>query len=526
VATFPAGGKQVSDQTPYENIELQGDPADQIIIGFERGLGALDAEQRRITIDTAINRLSEDFGPRLLPEPFIAAPPERKDVFFAVTLIRLRPDRTLEELQAEIRKGTYEGVGWAEPNASVTPASFNDPLSSVQWALDVLGATEPWTVSPPGPATILGIVDSGLRRPGGGLHSDLGLVEPVAVCQPPFFFTNNIDRIGHGTFLAGTMAAVPNYTGIASPIDPGWNIRLLPVQFFSPRVPPNALYAAIGIVWAALRPAKVINASWHVASNGGLVTLRNAIVFANAFDCLIVFAAGNDGTDNEIYPIYPANFGNDPAFAGNVLTVAASDRYDAKAYFSNYGRNTVHIAAPGMRILTTAPYLDGTPRYIEYSGTSAAAAYVSAGAALVFALNPAWSSQDVVRHLLASAVSSKNLMLTCINGKRLSLKRAVYGPLTLTAPLAGASLPVNLPATVTWTLDPNYNNPGLAQVNITFTEQAGPVHLLGTVGIGAGFASWTPTSPPLPPPPVIGRITITPTTGNFPMKIEPVTITP
>ena len=62
-----------------------------------------------------------------------------------------------------------------------------------------------------------------------------------------------------------------------------------------------------------------------------------------------------------------------------------------------------------MRILTTGPYLDGTPRYIEYSGTSAAAAYVSAGAALVFALNPAWTSQDVVQHLLASAVTSKNL---------------------------------------------------------------------------------------------------------------------
>ena len=63
-------------------------------------------------------------------------------------------------------------------------------------------------------------------------------------------------------------------------------------------------------------------------------------------------------------------------------------------------------------------------------------------------------------------------------------------------------------------------------MNITFTEQAGPVHLLGTVGIGSKPVSWTPTSPPLTAPPVIGRITITPTTGNFPMKIEPVTITP
>ena len=54
-----------------------------------------------------------------------------------------------------------------------------------------------------------------------------------------------------------------------------------------------------------------------------------------------------------------------------------------------------------MRILTTGLYLDSEPRYAEYSGTSAAATYVSTGAALVFALNPTWTSQKVVQHLLA-----------------------------------------------------------------------------------------------------------------------------
>jgi subtilisin family serine protease len=517
----------VSDQMPYESIELLGDPADQTIIGFKPELGAMNREQRRSIIDAAINQLTKDFGTPLLPEPLIAEAPERKDVFFAITLIRLKPERTLEELQDEIRKGTYAGVGWAEPNASVRLAGFNDPLSSQQWALEVLGVTGPWTVSPaPGHKTILGIIDSGLRRPGGGLHADLGRVEPLIFCQPPGFFSRGEDRVGHGTFLAGTMAAKPDTTGIASPIDPTWNIHLLPVQFFSPLVSPNAAFAAHAIAFAASNPplhrARIINASWHVAAgDGGLTALRTAIVFAKAFDCLIVFAAGNDGTDNEVYPTYPANFGSDVTLAGNVLTVAASDRHDAKAFFSNYGQNTVHIAAPGTRILTTGPHLDGAPRYTEYSGTSAAAAYVSAGAALVFALNPTWTSRNVVQHLLASADTCKNLMLACIGGKRLSLKRAVYGPLKLTAPVAGASLPANTPTNIAWTVD--YNNPNLVQVNITFTEQGGTVHPLGTVGIGTSPFTWTPTSPPLP---VLGRITITPTTGNFPVKVEQVTITP
>jgi subtilisin family serine protease len=533
LATFPAGGKQVSDQTPYESIELQGDPADQTIVGFKPELGLIDPERRRSIIDAAINQLSKDFGTPLLPEPLIAEAPDKKDAFFAITLIRLKPERTLEELQDEIRKDTYAGIGWAEPNASVRPAGFNDPLSSQQWALEALGVTDPWTVSPaPGHKTILGIIDSGLRRPGGGLHADLGLVEPLALSQPSGFFSQGEDRVGHGTFLAGTMAAKPDTTGIASPIDPTWNIHLLPVQFFSPRVSPNAAFAAYAIAYAASNPpphrARIINASWHVAAgDAGLATLKAAIVLAKSFfDCLIVFAAGNDGTDNEIYPTYPANFGSDAALAGNVLTVAASDRYDAKAFFSNYGQNTVQIAAPGMRILTTGPYLDGAPRYTEYSGTSAAAAYVSAGAALVFALNPTWTSQEVVQHLLASAVTCKNLTLACIGGKRLSLGRAVYGPLKLTAPVAGSALPANTPANIAWTID--YNNPKLAQVSITFTEggTAGTVHPLGTVGIGTSPFPWTPTSPPLPPLPVTGRITITPTAGNFPVKIEAVTITP
>ena len=74
----------------------------------------------------------------------------------------------------------------------------------------------------------------------------------MAVCQPPRLFPDCIDRDGHGTFLAGTIAAVPgNNTGIGSAVPAAWNISLLPVQFFSPDVPPHAAYAAVAIVHAA-----------------------------------------------------------------------------------------------------------------------------------------------------------------------------------------------------------------------------------------------------------------------------------
>ena len=342
----------MSDQTLYESIELQGDPADQIIIGFKPDLGLLDPEQRRSIIDAAVNQLSKDFGTPLLPEPFIAAPPERKDVFFAIMVIRLKPGTHPGGAAGRDQEGHLSGrrMGRAQRIRQARWLQRPSVLAAMgagrargDGSLDYLAVAAV-------PATILGIVNSGLRRPGGGLHADLGRVEPVAVCQPPLFFQQR-HRPGGPWHLPGRHDGSRaqnsgSATGIASPIDPAWNIRLLPVQFFSPRVPPRPLYAAIGIVWAALRSAKVINASWHVASGGGAVTtLSDAVVFAKAFDCLIVFAAGNDGTDNEIYPTYPANFGSDAAFAGNVLTVAASDRHDARL-FSRITGGTPSISPP------------------------------------------------------------------------------------------------------------------------------------------------------------------------------------
>ncbi len=218
----------------------------------------------------------------------------------------------------------------------------------------------------------------------------MGTVEPLVDCQPqpagsfPGLFLDGIDNDGHGTLLAGTIAAVPgNAIGVASPVPTPWNISLMPVKFFDAGAPATASNAAIAIVHAAIHffdplrnatPVKVINLSWHVAPGdwGALVTLNGAITFASLLGCLVVFAAGNDGTDNEVYPTYPANLGSqNPLIKGQVLTVLATDRYDAKASFSNYGRHIVDIGAPGLHILSTGRYLVNPPRYAEYSGTGA-----------------------------------------------------------------------------------------------------------------------------------------------------------
>ena len=339
----------------------------------------------------------------------------------------------------------------------------------------------------------------------GSVHYDLGYVEPLLDCQPqpgygfPGLHLDGIDQDGHGTLLAGTIAAVPGNTeGVSSAVQPSWNISLLPVKFFSPAAGPDAGHAAIAIAHAVIKGAKVINASWHVATGDAeLWMLRVALLFAALGNRLVVISAGNDGTDNEIYPTYPANFGS--LFKDHVMTVAASDRDDFKASYSNYGRNIVDIAAPGTAIVSTALYLADPPRYADYSGTSAAAAFVSSAAALVFALNPpnwdglgapGWQPRDVIEHLRASADVKDGLRLACRGGKRLNIARAVYGPLTLTAPTAGTTLVVNVATVITWTVA--YSNPKFVNVRVEFITTANVRYHLGTVPIGARMLSWTP----------------------------------
>jgi hypothetical protein len=513
-----------SDYEPFDEWAVQGDAADQIIVGFDEKLGDGGIERARTRVDIALKNLVGLGATEL--KRFVEPTPDDKAVF-ALAVIRLDgPDLTLAalQLQLESKDEKLAHIAFFERNGPIVMAGFNDNwfVAGQQWALATLGVTEPWKVAPPGaPAkTIVAIVDSGLRRPGGTLHKDLGLVEAGG----------GVDADGHGTFLAGTIAAAPdNNEGIASPIPTTWNISLLSLKFFSPLIEPSAANAALAIAFAVIKGAKVINASWHLApGDGGLQILRSFVALATPFS-LVVFAAGNDGTDNEVYPIYPANFGAEPFFTGKVLTVLATGRDDCKAFFSNYGRNIVDIGAPGLRILTTERYLvdeesfplEWAP-YAEYSGTSPAAAFVSAGAALVFALNPGWQPADVAQHLKASAETIECLKIACIDGKRLNLARAVYGPLRIIAPLPGVILFQGQMTNIVWTTD--FTNPKFPNVKIEYSKDNGATWktlaplLMPPVPPQpmAGVFPWTPGAADVTPPGKNGQIRITPTTGNFP----------
>lgn len=115
-----------------------------------------------------------------------------------------------------------------------------------------------------------------------------------------------------------------------------------------------------------------------------VVSFRKEV--ASYGDLLFVFASGNDGQNNDVMPAAPAN-----VHVANSLTVAATNGRGAIASFSNYGRELVDVAAPGVAVRSTIP----DEGYMEMSGTSMAAPYVSGVAAAVMQANPRLSVVDV-----------------------------------------------------------------------------------------------------------------------------------
>lgn len=324
------------------------------------------------------------------------------------------PAQTLHDLSL------LHGVS-VQRNVPLTPAYVpQDPMLGEQWALRQMGADVAWDCLKTVPVTriTIAIVDSGIARTHPDLHGRTHPRSKRFVVDPPDHHIDDED--GHGTSLAGTIAAVTdNPVGVASATWP-FIVRVLAQKFYDPWNELTGDRAARAIVDAVDEGARVINLSWHVGLESAL--LYDAIEYADLHDVLVVTAAGNEGTNNDELPIWPASY-SDPAYGlTNVVSVMATNRHDDKPGYSNYGRRSVDLAAPGHGILSTHYYL-ANPQYREYSGTSAAAAHVTAAATLVRALRPGWTAPHVKQYL--RTVVDANAFLDCVARGRLNLARAV-----------------------------------------------------------------------------------------------------
>jgi hypothetical protein len=300
---------------------------------------------------------------------------------------------------------------WPAAALAQNIAAPNDPLFADQWALRHVGAQCAWARTIGSRDVTVAVVDSGVDMG----HPDL--VGRLREDGRDFVDGDDdpSDENGHGTNVAGIIAATLDNGEGGAGLAPG--VRILPVRVMNRRGAGSDRAIAGGIRYAADQGTQVINLSLGATLTIDADTVSrqvtSAIRYAQERGALVVVAAGND-----FLPLENAIVGDNP----DVLVVAATDDNDRKAPFSNSGP-WVGIAAPGVHILSTMPtyevYLtsDAVPRderfrqnYDYMSGTSQAAPFVSALAALLFSAHPDWDAPRVAQEIKdrAADISRQN----------------------------------------------------------------------------------------------------------------------
>ncbi len=321
----------------------------------------------------------------------------------------------------------------------------NDPLFGDQWALNNLGqdggtkradidALEAWTKTKGSEEVVVAVLDSGVdfthidlkgnmwTRPANVpayTDDELGTFNDTNGYNGTDKISDPMDDNGHGTHCAGIIGAEgDNGEGIT-----GINqkVKIMPLKFLGRGGMGTTEDAIEAINYAIDRKkngvnVRIISASWGSTSKSK--ALEDTIRAAGDAGILFVAAAGNDGSNNDSRPHYPSNYD-----LPNVISVAALDRNDRLAGFSNFGVKTVHIAAPGKDILST--WLGGA--YREASGTSMATPYVSGVAALIIAAEPKITMEKLRERLLSTADKIDSLDGKVVTGGRICAANAIAG---------------------------------------------------------------------------------------------------
>lgn len=292
-------------------------------------------------------------------------------------------DQVLDELRSD------PAVEYAEPSYRVqlVAVSVNDPLTAGQYSLDQMRVRDAWSLSKGGTG-VVAVLDTGVQAD----HPDLS-----GRVLPGYDFVNDdsnaADDNGHGTWVAGIIAANPNDGyGIAGV---SWTDSILPVKIMTREGTGSTSDLISGIRWAADQGATVINMS--VGGFPYTQGVQDAIDYAWTNGVVLVGAAGNNNREETFYP----------ASMANVVSVSATQREDEFSHWSSYGPK-VDVSAPGSSVQTTnctvCTYAGhdtwGSHTYI--SGTSFATPNVAGVVALIRARNPSWTPQQVVDRLIAT----------------------------------------------------------------------------------------------------------------------------
>ena len=405
---------------------------------------------------------SEPLADRIMSKPGLRS--ESLQIEDGVSLHTIELDPSVSIGEAIRIASASPIVEFAEPDYIVhtNETTPNDPRFPEQWGLnniDQIGADISarlaWDGTTGSHNVVVAVTDTGIDithpdlatniwvNPGEALNGvdddGNGFVDDINGWN----FNNNNNNPGpagdiHGTHVSGIIGAVGNngegVSGVA------WQVKLMALKFISGRS--GEISDAIRAINYAVDQrrrgvnVRVINASWGDSAADSRA-LKEAIKVAGKNGILFVCAAGNGGPDSrgddtEVTPEYPATWSKS---LETVVTVAALDRQDRIATFSNFGASTVTAGAPGVQILSTVP-----GGYGQLSGTSMATPHVSGIAALIFSREPSVEPEDVRDLIIRTSVPVPALAVKCVSSGRANAAQALSNQVSLPGPPAIATV--------------------------------------------------------------------------------------
>jgi len=303
----------------------------------------------------------------------------------SIVLVQFDETRVLQDAMNALY--ALDSVAEVSPVAYVTTSlAVDDPEFPQQWGLKDISCPKAWDTTTGDSSVVVAVVDTGCDA----VHTDLA---PILTGKSfiPGAATAQDDN-GHGTHVAGTIAALGNNTTNVAGI--AWGCWILPVKVLAAGGFAAGASVAQGIAWASAQKARIMNLSIQTSVDD--LAMRIAVASAIANGVLVVAAMGNHGW-TETTPSYPA------AYPG-VLAVGAHDQNHKRSIWSSTESSNqgswITVVAPGTNILSLRNGGGTTSK----SGTSMASPHVAGIAALLASAKPSLTASDILNAIYQSAL--------------------------------------------------------------------------------------------------------------------------